>query len=175
MFEAGAICGVIAAIGFGWLLAGRSRLGHNLPRLVGPALAIALTVALLPDAKVRYDIEYHDLKHERARAGEIEQLRRTFAALGGIAHIKACGEPTTGVEYASALAYYMQMDVGLVGYRPAFAIQRGNQPIVVFTPIQSGWKVRAWHTAPAMREACSGLRSLDVIRRGHPDGELLRY
>jgi hypothetical protein len=175
MFEAGAICGVIAAIGFGWLLTGRSRLGHNLPRFVGPALAIALTVALLPDAKVRYDIEYHDLKRERARAGEIEKLRRTIVALGGIAPIKACGQPTTGVEYASALAYYMQMDVGLVEFRPAFAIRRGHKPIVVFAPVQGGWKVRAWHTSPAMLGSCSGLRSLDVIRRGHPDGELLRY
>jgi hypothetical protein len=175
MFEAGAICGVIAAIGFGWLLTERSRLGHHLPRLVGPALAIALIAVLLPDAKVRYDIEYHDLKNERARAGEIEQLRRAFAALGGIAHIKACGQPTTGVEYASALAYYMQTDVGFVGYRPAFAIRRGDQPIVVFTQIPGGWRVRAWHTAPAMRGACSELRAFDVIRRGHPDGELIRY
>jgi hypothetical protein len=103
---------VIAAIGFGWLLTGRSQLGHNLPRVVSVAPALAVVAALIPGAKVRYDIQYHDLQHERARAGEIEQLRRTIVALGGIAPIKACGQPTTGVEYASALAYYMQMNVG---------------------------------------------------------------
>jgi hypothetical protein len=73
------------------------------------------------------------------------------------------------------LTYYMQTDVGFVGYRPAFAIQLGDQPIVVFTQIPGGWKVRAWHTAPAMRGACSELRAFDVVRRSHPDDELIRY
>ena len=175
MFEAAAICGVIAAVGFGWLLTACSRLGQNLPRIVGLALALALVVALIPGAKTRYDIEYHDLAHERARAGEIEQLHRTIVALGGIAPIEACGQPATGVEYASALAYYMQMDVGRVEYRPALAIRRTHKPIVVFTPVQGGWNVRPWHTAPAMLGSCSALRALDVIRRGHPDGELVRH
>jgi hypothetical protein len=175
MFEAGAICGVIAAIGFGWLLTARSQLGHNIPRIVGLALALALVAALIPDAKARYDTEYHDLQHERARAGEIEQLSRTIVALGGISPIEACGQPTTAVEYASALAYYMQMDVGLVEFRPAFAIRRTNKPIVVFTPVHGGWTVRPWHTAPAVLGSCSGLRARDVIRRGHPDGELVRH
>ena len=175
MFEAGAICGVIAGIGFGWLLNERSRLGRNLPRLAGPVLALALVAALLPDAKTRYDIEHQDLQHERARAGEIEQLSRTISALGGVAHIRACGTPVTGVEYASTLAYDMAIDVGFVGYRPAFAIRQGRRPIVVFTAIPGGWKVRAWHTAATRHASCSGLRALDTIRRGHRHGKVIPY
>jgi hypothetical protein len=178
MFEAGAISGVLAGIGFGWLLTGSLpglvRSGR-VARAAAPVLAAALVLVLLPYARIRYEQEHDDLRVQRVRTDEIEQLRRSIAALGGTAHIQRCGQPTAYVEWASVLAFYMNLDVAAVEYRPAYAITRKPTPIVDFTPVPDGWRVRAWHTPMGMRRACSDLRAIDVARGGHPDGLVIPY
>jgi hypothetical protein len=172
MFEAAAMCGVIAGIGFGWLLTASSRLGANLPRFVGPALAAVLVVALLPAAKHRWDVEHLDLMHERERTAEINRMLSAFDALGGVHHIRDCGEPVVDVEWVSAMAWLMHLDVGFVGHRPAFELHR-RYPIVLFTPLANGWQALPWHIPATNRPACVSLHAAWVYTPTHPSGQLI--
>jgi hypothetical protein len=174
LFEAGAICGVIAAIGFGWLLGASPALGHNLPRLVGWILALALVVVLIPAAKARYDTESHDLAHERARTTQINWMLATFSRVGGVPLIRSCGAPAVDVEWASALAYAMHLNVGSVGYRPIWDLRRRHHPIVVFNALSDGWQVIPAHLRRADRERCEPLSATLAFSAGHRGGILER-
>jgi hypothetical protein len=175
MFEAGALCGVAAGIAFGWLVAESARAARAARGplgLVAPAVAVLAIVAMLPGVRARFRIERTDLLHERARSGEINRLRRTFAALGGEAFIRGCGRPVIDVEWASALAYYLHLDVGFVGYRVRWEERRGGA-IVIFEPLPDGWSVRPHHSRRAQRTRCATLHTDFVYTPRHPDGALV--
>ena len=177
MFEAAALCGVISGIGFGWLLELRKLLPSAAPRWAGwagPVVALALVAVLLPDARTRWDVEHADLKHERLRTTEINRMVAAFGALGGTQHIRNCGEPVIDVEWASAMAYAMHLDVGFIGHRPNYELHR-SYPIVLFTALPNGWHALPWHTAPATLARCSGLHAAWVYTPAHPAGVLVHY
>jgi hypothetical protein len=92
--------------------------------------------------------------------------------MGGAAHVRACGEPVTTVEYVSILAYYTHLNDGDVGHRPRFEL-RLKHPIVMFTPLPNGWGAMPWHTAAAKRASCSNLNSLWIYTAHHPGGVLV--
>ena len=188
MFEAGALCGVISGIGFGWLVTarpalgraaigegsdGRCGVGRDLTRLAGPPLAFVLVLWLLPYARVRFEQEHDDLKAQRARTVEINAMLTSVARLGGPRHIRSCGQPVVSVEFASALAFALHMDIGFVGYRPRREL-RQHRPIVLFTPLSDGWLVLTHHIAASERAACSNLRARLIVDRSHPSGALQR-
>ncbi|MGO9898214.1 MAG: hypothetical protein ACLP0J_00645 [Solirubrobacteraceae bacterium] len=154
MFEPAAICGVIAGIGFGWLLIKPPPRNGRVLRLAGPALALVLVAALIPDAKTRYDAEQSDLRHEHERTARINALAKSLTALGGSARIRSCGVPVIDVEWLSAMAYAMHMDVGFVGYKT-----EGRRPIVVFTMLPKGWRILPQRIPRADRARCAGLHA----------------
>jgi hypothetical protein len=185
MFEGAAICGVIGGIGFGWLLLMPAELvrraafgsgsslgaGARIARCAGPVLAAALIIWLLPYARIRYEQEHDDLLAQRVRTSVINSLESTFTRLGGVQHIHSCGQPVITVEWASALAFYMRMDVGFVGYRAKLMIVRRHNPIVLFDQIPNGWQVKPFHEPRG--STCRALRSDVVFTRSHPRGQIL--
>ncbi len=109
---------------------------------------------LIPPALSDARAEHKDLKVQRARTTEINQLAGTIRRLGGASRLRACGEPLTRLEYQTTLAYELGVNVASVGFKYGQAIARGN-PIVLFTPKPNGgWLVQAMHQrAPG----CAGL------------------
>jgi hypothetical protein len=174
MFEGAALAVALVGAGVGWVLADAPRLRSGLPRWAGVPVVAVLVGTLVPAAVGRLRTERTDLKHERGRTHELAYLKTTIDSLGGYRHVRACGEPTTLVEYASALAWFVHLDVGFVGYRPDLERHR-HYPIVIFTPLrQGGWKVEPWHLRRAARAGCRDLRSRYLITRQAPRGFLLR-
>jgi hypothetical protein len=174
MFEAAAIAVILAAAGVGWVLREAPRLRSGLPRWAGVPVVAVLIATLVPGALGRVRTERTDLKHERGRTHEIALLNTTIDVLGGYRHIRACGEPVTVVEYASALAWYTHLDVGSVGYLPDLEKQQ-VYPIVLFIPNSSGgWRVQPWHTRPSQVAACSRLHSKYLVSPQEPGGFLVR-
>jgi hypothetical protein len=169
MFEPAAICGVIAGIGFGWLLTSTPTRSRRLLRRAGPALALALVAALIPGARARYDAEQSDLRAEHERTAEINALVKSVTALGGGARIRSCGVPVIDVEWLSAIAFAMRTDVGFVGYKT-----EGRRPIVVFTTLPKGWQVHPQRIPRADRARCAGLHAEWVATRNDPGGVLTR-
>jgi hypothetical protein len=141
MFEAGGVVVVLAGVGIGWLLSERA-----LPSWVGPLLVLVLVASLAPAAVSHARVERRDLREQRVRTAEIDDLARVVDRLGGVARLRGCGEPLTRLEYQSVLAYTLKVNVSQVGFKYAKAIAHGN-PIVMFTPFPTGvgWVVGAMH------------------------------
>ncbi len=174
MFEAAAICGVLGGIGFGWLLqapAPALSIGR-IPRLAGPVIGALLVIVLLPYARIRYLQEHDDLRSQRDRTVVINSMITTFTKLGGVPHIRSCGQPVINLEYASTLAYYMHMDVGFVGYRPKWEIVHARNPIVLFIPLPDGWEAKWFHLPRAKYGECRALRSNVTFTKAHPTGQV---
>jgi 4-amino-4-deoxy-L-arabinose transferase-like glycosyltransferase len=174
MFEAAAIAVILAGAGVGWVLLEAPRLRRGLPRWAGLPVVAVLVATLVPGAVGRVRTERTDLKHERGRTHEIALLNTTIDVLGGYRHIRACGEPVTIVEYASALAWYTHLNVGSVGYLPDLEKQR-SYPIVLLLPNSTGgWRVQPWHTRPSQVAACKSLHANYLISAQEPGGFLVR-
>ncbi len=159
MFGAGGVTVVLAALVVGRLLADLvpSACAYlRSPRLAasagwaGIAAVAALVLILVPTAVSRVRGERHDLRLQRRRTQEIQRLSSAVGRLGGARRLRACGEPLTRLEYQTVLAWTLQRNVAVVGFKYAQAIRHGG-PIVLYTPIPSGgWIVHALHqTAPA--------------------------
>jgi hypothetical protein len=172
LFEAGALTCVLAGIAVGWLLQGVPELGARVPRWVGIAAAAIAVVVLVPGALARVRTERKDLTHERARTTQINQLETTISHLGGYRHVRRCGEPVTTVRYVSVLAYDTKLNVGLVGHRPTFELHQ-KYPIVMFEPLDNGWKTFPWHTAATAVAPCANVNASWVYTTHHPGGVLL--
>ncbi len=122
--------------------------------LAAGAVAVALLViGLVPPALTAARAERKDLRAQRARTVELDKLNSVVAQLGGAARLRACGEPLTRLEYQSALAYTLGLNVSKIGFKYAQAIAHGN-PIVMFTPTSRGWQVLAEHQVSPF---CRGL------------------
>ena len=150
MFEAGGVLVVLAGVGVGRLLLDAPR-WPGMPGWVGPVLVGVLVLSLVPAAASHARVEHKDLREQRARTAEINDLSAVVRSLGGAARLAKCGEPLTRLEYQTMLAYTLHMNVNQVGFKYSQAIAHGN-PIVLFTPfpVGVGWQVQAVHqTNPA--------------------------
>jgi hypothetical protein len=156
MFEAAGVMIVLAGVFVGRVLADPPRPG---PLAGGAALAagvvavVLLVVGVIGPAVTAAHAEHKDIHAQRARTTQLDKLNSVVAQLGGAARLRACGEPLTRLEYQSALAYTLGVNVSQVGFKYAKAIAHGN-PIVMFTPTADGWQVTAQHQ---VRPSCRSL------------------
>jgi hypothetical protein len=116
-------------------------------------LVVVLVAGLLPWAVSQARAERKDIREQRLRTREINNLHSVVARLGGAARIRSCGEPLTRLEYQTMLAWTLHLNVAKIGYKYSQSIAHGN-PIVLFTPYPTGvgWKVQALHqVSPACK------------------------
>jgi hypothetical protein len=158
MFPAAGVMVVVAAVFVGRLLADlpalvsaripAARRSARFPAagaVAGIALTAVLVGTLVPAGVSRARIERRDLRTQRARTKEINQLSGVITRLGGAARLNACGEPLTRLEYQTILAWSLRINVVKIGFKYSQAIRHGN-PIVLFTPVShGGWRVQALH------------------------------
>ncbi len=149
MFEAGALVIVLAGVAAGRLLSAPRRLSAP-PGLLAVGLVALLVGALVPTAVHRARAEHRDLRHQRARTAEINNLPRVLGRVGGRDLINRCGEPLTRLEYQTTLAWTLHRNVSAIGfkYRPAI---HSTRPLVLITPYptHTGWKLQALHQRAA--------------------------
>jgi hypothetical protein len=169
MFEAAGVTVVLAGAFVGRVLADPPRLGSV---LAGPAAAAAgavavglLVIGLIGPALSAARAEHKDIHVQRARTIQLDKLNSVVAQLGGAARLRACGEPLTRLEYQSAVAYTVGVNVSKVGFKYGQAIAHGN-PIVMFTPTSRGWQVLADHQVTASCRALPQLRHSYPARSG---------
>jgi len=156
MFPAAGAMVVVAGVLVGRLLTELPDLARRLRPAVGPAagwvgliLALALGISLIPTGISRGRVERRDLRAQRARTKEIGRLVTVIQHYGGAAHLRACGEPLTRLEYQSVLAWSLGINVVKVGFKYSQAIAHGN-PLVLFTPLpHGGWRVQGVHQVRA--------------------------
>jgi hypothetical protein len=145
MFEAGAILIVLGGVAVGRLLSDPPKL--SAPRgLLGIGLVVLLVGSLIPTAVHRAQFEHKDLTQQRQRTHVINLLATDIRKLGGRDRLKACGEPLTRLQYQTALAWTLRVNVSTVGFKYGQAIRHGN-PLILFTPKSdgSGWKIQGVH------------------------------
>jgi hypothetical protein len=156
MFEAAGVTVVLAGVFVGRVLADPPRLGAvsgGAATAVGAVAVGLLVIGLAPSAISAARAEHKDIHVQRARTIELDKLNSVVAQLGGAARLRACGEPLTRLEFQSAVAYTVGVNVSKVGFKYGKAIAHGN-PIVMFTPTSNGWQVLADHQVSA---ACRAL------------------
>jgi hypothetical protein len=161
VFAPAAVMGVLTAVGIGWVLNDVPEIRRGVPRWVAIGLVALFVGILVPDAVSRLRTERRDLTHERARTTTIARLQQTIIRVGGYQHIRNCGEPVSEVEWVSALAWLVHLDVGYVGHRPHYELGLAH-PDVFIMPIRNGWRVFIHHTDPAKLARCRNLNR--VIR-----------
>ncbi|MGZ4173301.1 MAG: hypothetical protein ACXVQR_02370 [Solirubrobacteraceae bacterium] len=162
MFEPAAIVVVLAGTAVGWLLVSSGR-ASGPARWAGPALVLALVVALLPSARVRLTAEHANLVYERRITRQIDRLHSVIVKRGA-RRILACGQPVvSALGFQSVLAWEIGVNVASVSYEPGRSISSG-EPIVLFEPHGLGWNVRPVHIPAAQRRACEGLRTSTPFR-----------
>jgi len=146
MFEASGVMIVLAGIFVGRMLADPPRLGMSAAAAtaVGAVAVGLLVIGLLPPAVTAARAEHKDIHVQRARTIQLGKLNSVIGQLGGAARLRACGEPLTRLEYQTALAYTLGVNVSKIGFKYGQAIAHGN-PIVMFTPTSGGWQVQAMH------------------------------
>ncbi len=147
MFEAAGVMIVLAGIFVGRVLADPPRLGAmagSAATAVGAVAVGLLVIGLLPPALSAARTEHKDIHVQRARTIQLGKLNSVIGQLGGAARLRACGEPLTRLEYQTALAYSLGVNVSKIGFKYGQAIAHGN-PIVMFTPVSGGWQVLAMH------------------------------
>jgi hypothetical protein len=151
MFEAAGVTVVLAGVFVGRVLADPPRLGplRGTGAMAAGAAAVGLLViGLVPSAISAARAEHKDIHAQRARTIVLDKLNSVVAQFGGAARLRACGEPLTRLEYQSAVAYTLGVNVSQVGFKYGKAIAHGN-PIVMFTPTSKGWTVLADHQVSA--------------------------
>ncbi|MGZ4272279.1 MAG: hypothetical protein ACXVRP_00815 [Solirubrobacteraceae bacterium] len=156
MFEAAGVMIVLGGVFVGRVLADPPRLGPVAgagAMAVGAAAVVLLVIGLVPPAISAARAEHKDIHVQRARTMQLGRLSAVVHQLGGAARLRACGEPLTRLEYQTALAYTLGVNVSKIGFKYGQAIAHGN-PIVMFTPSSSGWQVVARHQ---VRPSCRSL------------------
>jgi hypothetical protein len=152
---------VLAGVAVGQILAAPPRLSSP-PGWAAIGIVVLLLGGMVPAAVSRVRHERKDLFHERGRTRAINRLPPLIAQLGGVAAIRACGQPVTEVGSQSILAWQMGMNVGHVGYKPRRAIKKGG-PLVIFEPRGNGWQVRPVHTRPSQFAQCHSMRATTAL------------
>jgi hypothetical protein len=175
MFEAAALCAVLAGVFVGWALTAVSSLRVSaLPRVAGVPVVVILAVALAPSALSRARTERSDLKHERARATDINMLGPLISQLGGPLRVRHCGNPAVEVAWVSSLAWWLHMDVGFLTRHASDAIH-STRPHILFAPSsRGGWIVTPYHLRRRNAASCRMLHARFEVMPGHPDGVFQR-
>jgi hypothetical protein len=127
---------------------------------IGPALV--LVIALFPAARNREQATKGLIVNAHHASKALTRLEDVIAMDGGAARIKACGQPVSNVRYQSELAWALGLNVGNVGYNPSKVIAKGV-PMVLFKPIDDGWKVIPIHSLAADAASCAGLRAESAL------------
>jgi hypothetical protein len=174
LFEPAGVMVVLSGVAVGWLLQD-APLGArvHVPRWAGAAVVAVAAVALVPGAVARLHTEHKDLLHERLRTKAIAWLQADINHLGGYKHVLACGEPVTTVRYVAMLAYFAKQNDGKIGHRPQFELEQ-TYPIVMFSPLHSGWSTYSWHAAADKVSTCNNLNAKWIYTHSHPDGVLVQ-
>ena len=97
------------------------------------------------------------IEDSRHSAKQIDRLHDVIDKDGGPDTIKSCGQPVSSIGYQSAVAWYVDLNVGNVGFRPGKSIGRGNQ-IVLFKPHDNGWQVRLYNLPESVKARCDQLK-----------------
>lgn len=161
LFEPAAVLIVIGATGIGRLLAVPVN-STGLVRWAGPALAALLLIALVPAARNRARFVHGEISYGRDFARQVDRLGDVVAVHGGGKRFVACGQPVSQLEFQSALAWYVGLNVADVEWRPHYAIRSGR-PVVLFQPRKWGWEVSPIHTLGSDRASCAGLRTITAF------------
>jgi hypothetical protein len=129
------------------------------PQIIGwgtGVLVLVIAGTFVPAARSRLRVERGDLKHERARAKEINRLSTVISRLGA-AHILGCGTPRMPIGYQSVLAWYLGIRIGALYVNPnTYALHPFTT--VDFYPLHNGWRVFPSHVTAASEPHCHGLR-----------------
>ena len=155
MIEPAAVMVAVAGGGIGWLLADRR--ASVVLRWAGPVVALALIVALAPAASSRVHTVRRLIENSRHSAKQIDRLHRVIDKEGGADTIKACGQPVSLLGFQSTVAWYVDLNVGNVGFHPGRSIGRGDQ-IVLFKPHDNGWQVRLYNLPAPVKARCDQLK-----------------
>ena len=174
MFEAVGAMVVVTGVGVGWLLTETRRLAGR-ARLAGVLAVVALAGWLVPGAIAQARAQHGRLPHERFRTTQIARLDATINALGGYRFVRSCGHPSTDVEYASVLAWYMKLNTDQIGFLPQKVITQ-TEPAVLFTQIGNGWVVQTYHLSVTNQARCAGLNDVYFAPvPDHPGGILMPH
>jgi hypothetical protein len=150
MYEAGGLMVVLAAVGIGWLipdartwpalktLSGRS----GVLAAAGSVVALVVVLGLVPAAVSRVRTEHRDLQIERRRTTAIDQLGTIVARLGGPSLLTHCGEPLVSLQFQSALAWTLHVNVAKVGWKFERAIA-ATRPIIIYDSHHGAWRILA--------------------------------
>jgi hypothetical protein len=155
MIEPAAVMVAVAGGGVGWLLADTRT--SKVLRWLGPVVALALIVGLAPEARSRVRTVRHLIEDSRHSAKQIDRLHKVIDDDGGPDAIKACGQPVSLLGFQSTVAWFVNLNVGNVGFRPGKSIGRGDQ-IVLFKPHDNGWQVRLYNVPPGVKAQCDQLK-----------------
>jgi len=170
LFEPAGVVAVLAGVTVGWLLLDASRFDARLPSWAGIPVAVVLVAVAIPHAITTARVEHGDIHHERARTAEIDKLGAYIEALGGAKRVLSCGHPVLNVEYVSVMGWYLHLNTGDIGYRPAFELKQAH-PIMLFASLPNGWGLTPVHQHG--NTSCSSLKSLYVPTARHPEGILV--
>ena len=154
MIEPAAVMVAVAGGGIGWLLADTRT--SSVLRWLGPVVALGLIVAIAPEARSRVRTVRHLIQDSRHSAKQIDRLHKVIDADGGPDAIKACGQPVSLLGFQSTVAWFVNLNVGNVGFRPGKSIGRGDQ-IVLFKPHDNGWQVRLYNVPATVKAKCEQL------------------
>jgi hypothetical protein len=156
MIEPAAVMVAVAGSGVGWLLADTRT--FRLVRWIGPIAVLALFIALVPTAGSRVRDVRHQISNARHSARQIDRLHQVIDKDGGADSVKACGQPVSLIGFQSTVAWYVDLNVGNVGYKPGRSIGRGDQ-IVLFKPHDNGWQVRLYNLPASVKARCDQLKT----------------
>ena len=156
MIEPAAVMVTVAGAGIGWLLADTR--ASRVLRWLGPVAALGLIVALAPDARSRVRTVRSLIQDSRHSAKQIDRLHKVIDKDGGPDAIKSCGQPVSLVGFQSTVAWYVDLNVGNVGYKPGKSIGGGDQ-IVLFKPHDNGWQVRLYNLPASVKARCDQLKA----------------
>ena len=149
----------------GWWPAGRWRTPLRAGLAVG---CVGLAVALAPFAVGRVGALQHDSAHALLVARQDNGLAEAIADLGG-GRIFRCAPALGRVGNESALAWYLDRNVGQIGHKPGFVLRRGLPAVYIrpTTTLGSDWQISAVDLAPRRVARCRGIAiGLDPRRIG---------
>jgi hypothetical protein len=124
--------------------------------LLAVAIPLVLVAVLIPSARSRARVAHGEIDQSKRGATELSSLQAAIAKAGGAGRIKACGQPAASLTYQSELAWALGLNVGDVGWKPERLIPR-HRPIVLFTAVHGGWRLRAIHPRAADAARCARL------------------
>ena len=155
MIEPAAVMIAVAGGGIGWLLADMRT--SKVLRWAGPLVAVGLIAWLAPDARSRVHLMRGLIEDSRHSAKQIDRLHKVIDDDGGPDAIKSCGQPVSLLGFQSTVAWFVDLNVGNVGFRPGKSIGRGDQ-IVLFKPHDNGWQVRPYNLPASVKAKCDQLK-----------------